>query len=221
MIVNDNVRRRAIGKRLINLNRNTALNTERQTGTIRERRQQMTASVRAGRYTEEIAPLYTPPAENRYVIKLDDWDEPKPSNYPREVIDEDGDTITTYPLRINLKFKIVKDIEGDTEFAGKDVNKWCALDLNPNDKTSVLHVMQALDPSVEFGPDMDDDDPRMELDYYRGKTCKGDVEHTIKPNKQGVMTTYSNVGKVYANKAKKEPAAAKVNPLLKKDEDDE
>lgn len=165
----------------------------------------MTASVRLGSYSEKIPQAYTPPPEDRYVLKLDDWDEPKRSAYK----DEDSGE---YPLRINLKFKVVKDIEGDDQFAGKDVNKWVGLDLNPNDKGSIWNVLCALDPENE-------PDPESDIDRYRGKMLIGDVEHTTKPNKQGVMTTYANVGKVRANKKAKAGAAAGKNPLLKEDDD--
>lgn len=196
-----------MGKRLINLNRNTVANDERLTVTkTKRRRKHMTSSVQLGQYSEKIRPAYTPPPEDRYVLKLDDWDEPKRSAYAD---DETGE----YPLRINLKFKVVKDIAGDDEFAGKDVNKWVGLDLNPNDKGSIWHVLCALDPENE-------PEPESQIESYRGKLLIGDVEHNTKANKQGVMTTYANVGKVRANKKPKAGVTSGKNPLLNKDDDE-
>ena len=168
----------------------------------------MTASVQLGKYSEKAPTAFRLPDEGVYFIKLDDWDEPRQSAY---IDKETGE----YPLRINLKFKITKDLEGDTEFEGCDVGKWCGLDLNPNDKGSIWNVLLALDPANE-------PEPGMEIEDYRGKACKGVIEHSKpKVGADGQQKVFANITKVMASK-KQKPAAApapKANPLLDEDEE--
>lgn len=166
----------------------------------------MTASVKLGKYSEKIPTTFRTPDENVYIVKLDDWGEPVRSSY------EDKET-GEFPLRIQLKFKIVKDIEGDDEFADCDVSQWVNLDLNPNDKKSIWHPLSALDPA-------NDPEPDMELDTYRGKSCKANVEHSKpKANANGVMTVYANVAKTMPLKKNKPAPAPKTNPLLAEDDE--
>lgn len=165
----------------------------------------MTSSPKLGAYSEKKPTSYVLPDENTYVITLDDWGEPKPSNY---IDKETGE----YPLRIQLKFKIVKDIEGDTEFKDADVSYWCGLDLNPYDKGSIWHVLLALIPGEE-------PEPGMEIENYREKTCKGLIEHSKpKPDKDGQMTVFANLTKIMPLK-KNKVAQPKTNPLLKDDDE--
>jgi len=165
----------------------------------------MTAAPRLGSYSEKAPSSYVLPDEGTYVIKLDDFGEAKPSNW---IDKETGE----YPLRIELKFKIVKDLEGDEEFANVGVSYWCGLDLNPNDRGSIWHVLLHLDPSVE-------PEPGMEIEDYRGKVCKGFIEHSKpKPNKEGVMTTFANLTKTMPIK-KNKPAAKPTNALLADDDE--
>lgn len=167
----------------------------------------MTASVKLGKYSEKIPTTFRTPDENVYVVKLDDWGEPVRSTY------EDKET-GEFPLRIQLKFKIVKDIEGDDEFEGCDVSQWVNLDLNPNDKKSIWHPLVALDPANEPEPDM-------EIEEYRGKTCKANVEHSKpKANANGQMTVYANIVKTMPMKKAKPAAAKAANPLLAGEEDE-
>lgn len=167
----------------------------------------MTASVAVGKYSERMPATFTPPDEDFYVLKLDDWDEPVRSSFQDK---ETGE----YPLRINLKFKVVSDLQGDIEFEGKDASKFVDLDLNPNVKGSIWHVMLALDPTTE-------PEAGQQLEPYRGKSLIGEIVHNVKPKKNspGETVTYANVGAVKPVKKKKVESTAKKNPLL--DNDDE
>jgi len=145
--------------------------------------------------------------EGFYVMTLDDWDEPVRSSFADK---ETGE----FPWRVNLKFKIVADVSGDDEFEGANCGKFVDVDLNPNAKQSIWHVLLALDPSEQPEPDQS-------VELYRGKKLIGEVTHTVKPDKKnpGKTVTYANVGSVKPFKKAKAAKAAK-NPLLDESNDE-
>jgi hypothetical protein len=163
----------------------------------------MTAGFKLGTYSDKVPTSFRVPDENFYVMTLDDWDEPIRSAFQDK---ETGE----FPMRVNLKFKIVADVSGDTEFEGEEVGKFVGIDLNPNVKDSIWHVLSALDPASE-------PEPGGAIETYRGKRLIGEVTHTIKPSKKnpGQTVTYANVGAVKPFKKPKKAAEAPArNPLL-------
>ena len=175
----------------------------------------MTAGFKLGTYSEKAAGTFLVPDEGFYVMTLDDWDEPIRSSY----IDKDSGE---YPWRVNLKFKVVKEVGDDdavnadgTNVVGATVSKFVDVDLNPNAKGSIWQVLVALDPANE-------PEPGGAIEVYRGKQLIGEVVHKVKDDKQnpGQKLTFANMGAVKAiKKAKAKPAPEPArNPLLE-DED--
>jgi hypothetical protein len=161
----------------------------------------MTAGFKLGTYSDKPKSTFRLPDEGFYVMTLDDWEEPVRSAY---IDKETGE----YPWRVNLKFKIVADVTGDDEFEGETVGGFYGIDLNPNVKDSIWHVLVALDPTEE---------PQAggAIEVYRGKKLIGEVKHKAKGDK-----TYANVGAIKAfKKPKKHAEEPKRNPLL--DDDDQ
>ena len=177
----------------------------------------MTSGFKLGSYSEKVPTQFVTPDEGFYVLALDDWDDPVKSAYADK---ETGE----YPWRVNLKFKVVNAIgeEGATNADGTDVvdatcGKFVDVDLNPNAKQSIWHVLCALDPTT-------DPEPGGEIEPYRGKRLIGEITHTTKPDKKnpGKTVTYANVGSVKPLKKAKPAAkpAPKQNPLTAEDDDD-
>lgn len=176
----------------------------------------MTSGFKLGEYSEKVPSQFITPDEGFYVLALDDWDEPVRSAYADK---ETGE----FPWRVNLKFKVVNAIgeDGATNADGTDVvnatcGKFVDVDLNPNAKQSIWHILLALDPGNE-------PEPGGEIEPYRGKRLIGEITHTVKPDKKntGKSITYANVGSVKPiKKAKPAAAKAKVNPLVDESDDE-
>ena len=183
----------------------------------------MTSGFKLGSYSEKVPTQFVTPDEGFYVLALDDWDDPVKSAYADK---ETGE----YPWRVNLKFKVVNAIgeEGATNADGTDVvgatcGKFVDVDLNPNAKQSIWHVLCALDPTTE-------PEPGGEIERYRGKKLIGEIVHAVKDKKDkttgrvipGQSVTYANVGSVKPLKKAKPAAkpAPKQNPLTAEDDDD-
>lgn len=172
-----------------------------------------TSPVRLGEYKETVPGDFKAPDEDFYVAALDSWDNPVQSSYQDKSTGE-------FPWRINLKFKIVADLQGDTEFADCDCSGFFDLDLNPNAKGSILHVLTALDPTEE-------PTPGSPIEPYKGKQCIIEVVHKKKASKTDPtkILTFANIGGIKPLKKKNKPAAVaadppapKRNPLLDEDE---
>ena len=163
--------------------------------------------VRLGSYSEKEPQNFVLVDEDTYVAHLSSADDPKPSSY---IDKETGE----YPLRVQIRFKIEAASDGDEEYKNEEVTLWCGLDLNPNDKGSIWHPLQALDPD-------NDPEPGMDLADYYGKRCRVQVVHSD-PSKNKDRKVYANVSKVLPLKKAKAPAksAAKQNPLTRDDGDD-
>lgn len=166
----------------------------------------MTASVKLGAYNEKIPGEYKVPDEDFYVMTLDDWDEPIRSSF---IDKETGE----YPLRINLKFKVQEDLQGDTEFADFTCSKYVDLDLNPYAKGSIWDVLVTLDPTIE-------PEPGMEIENYRGKKLIAEVVHKKKPSRDDPtkINTFANIGAIKPMK-KKKAAPKPANALLTDDDE--
>lgn len=168
-----------------------------------------TAPLRFGQYREDAPSEYRVPDEDFYVVELIGNDDPVPSQYQDKATGE-------FPMRVNLKFKIVSDLQGDLEYEGCEVGKFVGIDINPNDKGSILHVMNALDPAAEV-------EAGASLAPFLGKRMIAEITHTTKPrkNRPGEFATFANIAGYKPNKkAKKaaEPEAPKRNPLLEDEE---
>jgi hypothetical protein len=168
-------------------------------------------AVRLGEYKETAPGEFRVPDEDFYVAELEGWDAPIRSTFIDKATGE-------YPWRINLKFAIVADLQGDVEFAGETTSGFYDLDLNPNAKGSILHVLRALDPTEE-------PEPGAALEPYQGKRCIVEVVHKKKPSRTdpSVTFTFANIGGIKPMKKQKkstaaEPEAPKRNPLLDEDE---
>ena len=168
--------------------------------------------VRLGEYKETVPGEFRVPDEDFYVAEFSDWDAPVRSAYIDKPTGE-------YPWRINLKFTIVSDLQGDLEFEGETTSGFYDLDLNPNAKGSIWHVLQALDPS-------EDPKPGTPLEPYVGKRCVVEIVHKHKPSRNDPTQTFTfaNIGSIKPMKKQKkgaaaaEPEAPKRNPLLEDEE---
>ena len=169
--------------------------------------------VRLGDYRETEPGEFRAPDEDFYVLEFAGWDAPVRSAYEDKATGE-------FPMRINLKFKVVSDLQGDLEFEGCDASQFYGLDLNPNAKSSIWAVLTALDPT-------EDPKPGAPLEPYLGKRLIGEIVHKRKAKKDdpAVILTFANVGGVKPMKKQKkgaaaaaEPEAPKRNPLLDEDE---
>lgn len=174
-----------------------------------------TAPVRLGEYKETTPGDFRAPDEDFYVLELDDWDAPVRSAYADKATGE-------FPWRINLKFKVVADLQGDVEFEGETTSGFFDLDLNPNAKGSILHVLRALDPTTE-------PEPGAPLEPYKGKRLIGEIVHKKKASREDPtkILTFANVGSVKPMKKTRKAAAVaaepdvetpKRNPLLEDEE---
>jgi hypothetical protein len=173
----------------------------------------VTTGFKLGTYSDKPVGGFVVPDEGFYVMTLDDWDEPVRSSY---IDKETGE----YPWRVNLKFKIVNALgdegatnEDGTDTVGATCGKFVEVDLNPNAKGSIWHVLLALDP-------INEPEPGGAIEVYRGKKLIGEIEHIKKPSKNnpGETVTYANVGAVKAFKKPKKQAEPAKNPLLDDEE---
>lgn len=164
---------------------------------------------RLGEYKEQTTDDFILPDEGFYVLKLVDEDDPIQSRF------EKPKGSGNFPLRVNLKFEIVRNaIDGDEEYAGEVVGKFVGLDLEPWRDDSVYHVLVALEPGEE--PDAGSDTRE-----YRGKLCVGEVFHSKKPNAKdpSKMNTFANVGTIKPYVKKKKAAAdPKPKPVVADDD---
>lgn len=177
------------------------------------------APVRLGEYREDMPQTYRVPDEDRYIMELIGNDEPVQSKYQDKATGE-------YPYRVNLRIRIVSDLHGDLEFEGLECGKYVGIDLNPNDKTSIWHVLEAIDPGADHRALAG-----KSIAPYFNRPFVGDVDHTVKAStkRPGETVTYANVGAVKPAK-KKKPAPVEIdeepetpkkkrNPLLDDDEE--
>lgn len=168
------------------------------------------APLRFGQYREDAPVEYRVPDEDFYVVELIGNDDPVQSQYQDKATGE-------FPMRANLKFRVVADLQGDLEFQDCEVGKFVGLDINPNDKGSILHVLNALDPTADV-------EPGASLAPFIGKQMIAEITHTTKPrkNKPGETATFANIAGFKPAKKQKKAAAAvpapEPNPLL--DDDD-
>lgn len=167
--------------------------------------------VKLGQWKETPQGDFRVPDEDFYIMEFVGWDAPVKSRYIDEATGE-------YPYRINLKFTVVSDLQGDLEFEGAKASNFFGLDLNPNAKGSILHVLRALDPTEE-------PEPGTPLDPYKGKRLIGEIVHKTQPSNSGDGTTvtFANVGGVKPLKKQRKAAATesetpKRNPLLDDEE---
>lgn len=168
------------------------------------------APVRLGQYREHAPSEYRVPDEDFYVVELIGNDDPVQSRYQDKATGE-------FPMRCNLKFRVVSDLQGDLEFADAEVGLFVGLDINPNDKGSILAVLTALDPTADV-------EPGSSIAPFFGKQMIGEIVHTTKPKKNGApgeTSTFANIKGFRAVKKQKKAAEAeqpKRNPLLDEDE---
>lgn len=167
----------------------------------------MTSAFNFGKYSEEpVSQFILAPAET-FILTLDDWGDPVDSKYVH------GDEVQK---RVNLRFKVDSDPKGgdpvdddDRSVKGAEAAMWVNLNLNPNDKQSIWHVLVALDPDTE-------PKPGGSIEPYRGKKMKGTIVHS--KGKKDPTKTFADVINPKAVPARLRQKA--VNPLVDEDSDE-